>query len=479
MLECVRCPKRYRFIGSIDVQGSVSVLLGSKLRGGELYKYQEYGRVEEMSGVVSIVRGEEPDKMLREALHLLGGLKNIVSGHNALIKPNLGVWGTMSIPKFVNRCVTTKAEIVVALIKELKEIGIEEVSVAEGSILGMDASVQFEDSGIKEMVEAVGGRVIDLDRDDHIEVKVAENLTLEIGKSILNTDNLINVPVMKTHIQTRLTLGLKNLKGIVSKESKRMMHRGDLERSIALMCKAVRPKLTIVDGLMGIEGLGPGIWGKPRKPGLLIAGMDPVAVDAVTATIMGHDPREVEHIRIAWELGLGEMELDKIEVRGVPLKEAIYPFEPAQLGAHNIVKRLGIRGVRYFGWTPGAIGSECSGCLTVLTGVLWALRDDVGVLQKPLDIVVGPRDVPDEIGDNVLLCGNCQDRNRNRGVWLPGCPPSHRAAYTSIGKMTLSRIAYAWTLIKRIFKGNKVKPLPEWELYKQMTNPENLSTPSN
>ena len=432
-----------------------------------------------MSSVVSIVRGEEPDKMLREALHLLGGLKNIVSGHNALIKPNLGVWGTMSIPKFVNRCVTTKAEIVVALIKELKEIGIEEVSVAEGSILGMDASVQFEDSGIKEMVEAVGGRVIDLDQSDHIKVKVAENLTLEIGKPILNTDNLINVPVMKTHIQTRLTLGLKNLKGTLSKESKRMMHRGDLERYIPLLCKAVRPKLTIVDGLIGIEGLGPGTWGKPRKPGLLIAGMDPVAVDAVTATIMGHDPREIEHIKIAWELGLGEMELDKVEIRGVPLEEAIYPFEPAQLGAHNIVKRLGIRGVRYFGWTPGAIGSECSGCIVVLTGVLWALRDDVGVLQKPLDIVVGPRDVPDEIGDNVLLCGNCQGRNRNRGVWLPGCPPSPRAAYTSIGKMTLSRIAYARTLIKRLLKGNKVKPLQEWERYKQITNPENLSTPSN
>ena len=190
-----------------------------------------------MSGVVSIVRGEEPDKMLREALHLLGGLKNIVSGHNALIKPNLGVWGTMNIPKFVNRCMTTKAEIVVALIKELKEIGIEEVSVAEGSILGMDASVQFEDSGIKEMVEAVGGRVIDLDQSDHIKVKVAENLTLEIGKPILNTDNLINVPVMKTHIQTRLTLGLKNLKGALSKESKRMMHRGDLERYIALLSR--------------------------------------------------------------------------------------------------------------------------------------------------------------------------------------------------------------------------------------------------
>jgi len=424
-----------------------------------------------MNEVVSVVRGEEPDKMVREALDLLGGLTNIVSGRNALIKPNLGVWGTKIIPKFVNRWITTKPEIVVALINELKKVEIEDISVAEGSALYYDATAQFKDSGMKEVVEAAGGRVIDLDRGSHIKVRVAENLVLDVGKSVLEADNVINVPVMKTHVQTRLSLGIKNLKGTVSKGSKRMMHRGDLERSLALLCKAVRPKLTIVDGLIGVEGLGPGVMGKPRKPGLLITGTDPVAVDAVTATIMGHDPKEIEHIRIAWELGLGEIELDKIEIRGVPLEKAKCPFEPAQLGMHNIVNMLGMEGIRYFGWTPGTIGSECSGCSDILIGVLWGLRDDVATLQRPLDIVIGPGDIPDEIGDNVLLYGNCQAKNKNRGVWLYGCPPSATRTYTSIGKMTLSRITYTRALIKRLFKGYKVKPLLQWEHYKQITNP--------
>ena len=425
-----------------------------------------------MSGVVSVVRGEEPDKMVREALDLLGGLENIVSGKNALIKPNLGVWSTTgkNTPKWLNRSMTTKPEIVVALIKELKQIGIEDVSVAEGTILDEDATNQFKDSGMKEMVESVGGRVIDLDREDHTKVKI-ENLMLEIGESVLNTDNLINVPVMKTHVNTKLTLGIKNLKGVVSKASKRTMHRGDLERSIALLLKAVRPKLTIVDGIIGIEGLGPGSWGKPIKPRLLIAGTDPVAVDAITATTMGHDPREIEHIRIAWEMGLGEIDLDKIEIRGVSLREAKHPFEPSPLGAHNIVKMLGVEGIGYFGWTPGAVGSECSGCLNILTGVLWAFRDDVAAPQRPLDIVIGPRDLPNEIGDNVLLYGNCQARNRNKGVWLPGCPPNRVNTYTAIGKMTLSKTTYTWTLLKRLFKGYKVKPLPHWERCKQTTSP--------
>ena len=106
----------------------------------------------------------------------------------------------------------------------------------------MDATAQFKGSGMKEMVEAVGGKVIDLDRGIHTRVKVAENLSLEIGESILNTSNLINVPVTKTHLDTRVTLGIKNLKGIGSKESKRVMHRGDLERFLALLCARAFPR---------------------------------------------------------------------------------------------------------------------------------------------------------------------------------------------------------------------------------------------
>jgi len=419
-----------------------------------------------MGGVVSVVRGEEPDKMLKEALDLLGGLENIVTGNNALLKPNLGTWVPKIVPEFVNRWATTKPEIVVALINELKKVGIMDVSVAEGSPLNLDATSQFEESGMREMVESVGGKVIDLDRGNHTKVKLAENLEIEVGKPILDTDNLINMPVMKTHTLTRLTLGLKNLKGTVSKTSKRTMHLGNLEQSIALTCKAVRPKLTIVDGLVGMEGLGPAVFGKPIKPGLLIAGTDPVSVDAVTATIMGRDPKEIEHIRIAWELGLGEIELDKIEIRGIPIDEARHPFEPAQLGNQNVVNMFGLDGIRYFSWTPGDIGSECSGCTNTMLNVLAAFHDDVASIRRPLDIVIGPRNIPDEIGDNVLLYGDCQARNKNGGVWLAGCPPSLRDTYTSIGKMSLSGITYIWALIKRLIKGNKVKPLPHWELYK-------------
>ena len=160
--------------------------------------------------------------------------------------------------------------------------------------------------------------------------------------------------------------------------------------------------------------------------------------------------------------------MENIEIRGIPLEEAKHPFEPANLGVQNMVDLLEMGDVRYFGWTPGHFGSECTGCIDTLMNAMVALRDDVATMQRPLDIVIGSRDLPDDLGNNVLLYGNCQAKNRDSGVWLSGCPPDLKDSYTTIARMTLSRMSYVWALIKRLIKGNKVKPLPKWKQYEEM-----------
>lgn len=370
---------------------------------------------------VSIVSGKDPENMVKNALNYIGGLDKFVSGDEAFIKPNLGSWITTGVPNYVNRWATTKPEIIVGIIKELNKIGINHITVGDGSFLDQDMTVQLEDSGMKEKVEDAGGKVIDLDRSGHERVEVSDDLTLEIAEPVLSTNNLINVPVMKTHIQTKLTLGIKNLKGVVSKSSKRAMHRGDLEKYLALLCKTIRPKLTIVDGLVGMEGLGPAVFGKPKNPGLIVAGIDPVAVDTVTAKIMGHDPKKIEHITLSNELGIGISEMEEINLFGEPIGKSIHPFEPAQLGVKNIIKQLDIDEIRYFG-TEGAAESECTGCINTLLNTLLALKSDVGSLETPLDIIIGTRVLPEDIGTNALFYGNCQAKKQKPGgmvIWLP------------------------------------------------------------
>lgn len=196
------------------------------------------------------------------------------------------------------------------------------------------------------------------------------------------------------------------------------------------------------------------IRGKPVRPGLIIAGTDPVAVDATAARIMGMEARDVDHIRIAWELGLGEIETDKIEIRGLPVNQAKHPFDPARPGCGAIIDRLGIKGIRTFGWNPGLAGSECSGCFDTVSGALWAFRGDVAHIEKPLDILIGPREFPEEAGSNVLLYGDCQVRNRKKGVWVRGCPPPQYKAYYAIAKMTLSGPDFKRTLLTELLKSS-------------------------
>jgi hypothetical protein len=211
------------------------------------------------------------------------------------------------------------------------------------------------------------------------------------------------------------------------------------------------------------------VFGNPKKIGIIIAGTDPVSVDAVSAAVMGHDAREIDYIRFAAELGLGEIDLNKIEIRGTELEKVKQSFHPSPQGAHHIIKTLGIDGLRYFGWEPGQVASECSGCIGNIGAALAAIRSDTDHIDRPIDIVVGPRDLPQDVGENLLLYGGCQARNKHQGTFLPGCPPSLKSTYGTIAKLSMTKKNYMTSLTKRIFKGQKIKPLDSWEKYKTIS----------
>jgi uncharacterized protein (DUF362 family) len=421
-----------------------------------------------MNAVVSVTQGGPVGEMIKDALDLLGGAATLIRGNRILIKPNLGPWSVGNIPKHVNQWATTKVETVAALVKQLIDSGVAEVTVADGGFIGYDVTAQFKESGMKQAVEKAGGKVFDLDRGEFEKRKLTDDTTVEISKKVIDADFIINMPIMKTHMWTKVSLGIKNLKGVISSNSKRDFHRKDVGRLLALLCRELKPQLTIVDGLVGYEGLGPIVFGNPKKVGIIIAGTDPVSVDAVAAAVMGYDAREIDYIRFANEIGLGEIDLDKIEIRGTELERVKQSFEPSPLGAYHMVDMLGIDGLRYFGWEPGDVTSECSGCIGNIGAALAALRSDTDRIDRDIDIVVGPRDLPQDVGKNLLLYGSCQARHKDRGTFLPGCPPDIKKTYGTIAKLSMNKKKYMTSLTKRIFKGQKIKPLESWEKYKDV-----------
>jgi uncharacterized protein (DUF362 family) len=212
------------------------------------------------------------------------------------IKPNLVVaqpaaWGA-----------TTEPGLVRGVINYLKECGFDNIVILEGSWLGDSTGEAFRVCGYEEIRREFGVALVDLKKDKSVRVKVG-GLELEVCEQALAVDYMINMPVLKAHCQTRLTCALKNLKGCIPDKEKRRFHTLGLHRPIACLSSVLRPALTVVDGIAGdlvYEG-----GGNPVRMDRVIAGRDPVLVDAYGCALLGYEVGDVPYIGMAEELGVG------------------------------------------------------------------------------------------------------------------------------------------------------------------------------
>jgi uncharacterized protein (DUF362 family) len=137
-----------------------------------------------------------------------------------------------------------------------------------------------------------------------------------VVKRVLDADVLINVPVTKVHSAAGVTLSMKNLMGVIW--NRQAWHASlDLEQCIADFSTAVRPTLIVLDAVRALTTNGPKGPGKVAEFGEIIAGVDPVAVDAYGARLLGKRPDEIGHIAKAAALGIGKMDLDALTIKTV------------------------------------------------------------------------------------------------------------------------------------------------------------------
>jgi uncharacterized protein (DUF362 family)/ferredoxin len=255
------------------------------------------------------------------AVDLIGGLSSMISeGDTVLIKPNF----IREEPSFTGT--TTNIEVVKAIVKLVKKASAIPV-VGEASGNQYDTEAIFENLGLREALRDV--KILDLDRDEIVNVKIegAEALKeVGVAKTVLEADFVIGVPLLKTHMTTNITIGMKNMMGVLPQREKWKMHMSGLHQALVDLNRLVKPDLVIVDGIVGMEGLGPTI-GSPVQMDLILAGNDVVAVDTVGAAVMGFGSEEVEHLILAGRDGLGVNNLDDIEVRGERVKDVTRPFK--------------------------------------------------------------------------------------------------------------------------------------------------------
>ncbi len=226
-----------------------------------------------------------------------------------LIKPNL----TLDVSKYRRAC--TNPDVVRALIDIIRKHG-GNPFVGESSMVGCDTLKTYSMSGLKEVCEEKNIDFIDFNRCRPKKIKVNGDFIKEIiiPEDLTNFDKIISVPVMKTHVLTGVSLGLKNMKGIQYRNEKIKLHRKGmkfLHQGIVDINIAFTPYLTVIDGSYGMEGAGP-VGGNSIKMDLIIASKDIVTADATACKIMGINPYKIDHIKIAEEKGLGKINYSKI-----------------------------------------------------------------------------------------------------------------------------------------------------------------------
>jgi uncharacterized protein (DUF362 family) len=239
--------------------------------------------------------------------------------------------------------VITHPVVVQAVINILRDYGIRQITIAEAPALGIKASKAFAIGKYKELAEVANVRLLDLMDAPRTQVHVGygyqnvpnvfedANLAnyfcgyLSIPNVFLESDLYINVPKMKTHNRTTVTLSMKNQWGILSFKDRQAYHRIGLHEPITHLARAVKPHMTVVDAVVGLEGNGP-ILGKPVAVGAMLVGKSMVETDIVGSLLMGQDPRDVLHINKAVEMGLGEWVVD---VHGERIDDLAVKFQPA------------------------------------------------------------------------------------------------------------------------------------------------------
>lgn len=374
---------------------------------------------------VSIVKGNQVTKNVAKALDLIGGLKSIIYPHSrVLIKPNLGV------PLPAKTAVTTDPRIVTALIRLLREAGAKKVMVGESAVVGFDAGQVFTTLKLKDLFEKAGAEVVNLDQDEWIEVKIPNGDVLKkikVCRTAYESDFIITVPKMKTHFQTGVTLGLKNMKGTIPDISKRIMHRigvplekreeYGLDRAIVDLSTVLSPDLSVIDALVALEGFvpGPRLVGTPIRMNTILAGFDPVAVDAVSCRVMGLNPLEIRHLRLAHERKLGRILPEEIEIVGRSIASVVHPMriEPPET-VQNAENILIIE------------GKGCSGCsVTNRLALSFFSPEDIKNFGDMTLVVGDAESLAYHPKGRCFFVGNCAVRSRKgkEGVNIEGCPP--------------------------------------------------------
>ncbi len=303
----------------LDLAGCAKEGGGDAAEGAAGYAMK--GGFEKNVGLGVARGGDDPAGLVRAAVDAVGGMKRFVSaGDMVVVKPNIG-WN-----RTPEQAANTNPSVVEEVVRMCVDAGARKVKVFDSPC--NPAGRTYKMSGIEEAAKRAGADVIFMDERKFKDVSIPAGVDLKswnMYTEAFETDVLINVPILKHHSMARVTMGMKNLMGLLG-GNRSAIHPG-LDQKLADVNTVLVPHLTIIDAFRVLKAHGPNA-GTPDDVALarhVIAGTDPIAVDSYGAELFGRvtgrdlKGADIGHIRIGHEMGLGEIDLGKIEVNEIDL----------------------------------------------------------------------------------------------------------------------------------------------------------------
>jgi len=423
---------------------------------------------------VSLVKFDGTLDSLRRAIQLCDGFEKLNSNDRVLIKPN-NCFRHKIMPPYG---MVTTSKVIDGVVQLLLEYGCKDISIGEGAIIGIFDELEpytkrgFKGTGIDKVAEKYGIKLIDFNQGAFHELDLG-GVKVKVSRTALDTDFLINVPVLKTHFQAKVSLGFKNLKGCLSKDSKKRFHISKrLDTLICLLNESIKSDLVIIDSIYMLERGPETLVGVAHRKDLIIASPDVFECDVVGATILGIDPAQVDYLREFAQRHGRSFAISAIQVKGEDiesLKEQLeWRFEPDK----ELLTPAKITGLS----APYPGQTLCSACGATLALALSIFgKDNPGMDFGSAALYYGLGLKPKKDTQKVFLYGDCAIRSNKslqNATKIEGCPPTLTKTLLALMKTLLNKPRMFRMLFLRAIKligirlGIYQEIFPRWERYR-------------
>ena len=364
---------------------------------------------------VAITRYREPLESVRKAIELSGSFDALKPGGKVFIKPNIVVWTEKTV--FPKWGVITTSRVIEDIVLLLRERGISDITIGEGIVTldprNTSASAHARVSlGYEELNRRYGVKFINMFERPFRKIDIGDGFEVRFNEDILDSDFVVNVPVLKTHVQAVVSLGMKNLKGVLDIPSRKKCHTTDPEKPLVYVIshlpKALPPSATVIDGIFSLER-GPSPDGKARRTDVIIASADMLSADMVGAKVLGHEPANVPALVHAARTWGRPLDLSDIEVKGEPVESVAsfhdydFPYNEDRT-LHLKMEKMGVKGLSYRKYDD----TMCTYCSVINGALLMAIMFAwKGQPWDDIEILSGKKMQPTPGKRKTILLGQC------------------------------------------------------------------------